>query len=292
MNQDTEIRNGYTVTATMKRIWSIQLEMVSHILDVCKRHDLRIWADWGTLLGTVREHGFIPWDDDIDLMMMRDDYEKLVSLADSEFKSPFFLQCVHTEKNYFHGHIQVRYDGTSAVLPIDINQNFHQGVFVDIFVYDNIPDKFDEHWKWSIKKAKWLKKCLLTTYYGSDSTFKFLVAWSICKIVGSMKIYRMYERQFTKYNLSETKRIACPTFDYKQVERESKDREWYSETLWLPFENIKLPVPKEYDKVLRSLYGNSYMTPAQASSGHGVIIFDTERSYTELLAEMRKNKQK
>lgn len=278
------------VTASMKRVWSLQLEMVSHILDVCKRHNLGIWADWGTLLGTIREHGFIPWDDDIDLMMMRDDYEKLVSLADSEFKSPFFLQCAHTEKNYFRGHIQVRYDGTSAVLPIDINQTFHQGVFVDIFVYDNIPDKFDKHWKWSVTKAKWMMKCLLATCYGSDSAVKSLLARSICRIVGSMKIYKAYESQFTQYNLKETRNVACPAFDYKQVERESKDREWYNETIWLPFEDIMLPVPKEYDKVLKKLYGDSYMTPTQAPSGHGEIVFDTERPYAELLSEMRKNK--
>lgn len=290
MNDNAEIRNGYMVTASRKRIWSIQLEMVSHILDVCKRHGLRIWADWGTLLGVVREHGFIPWDDDIDLMMMRDDYERLVSLADTEFKSPFFLQCVHTEKNYFRGHIQVRYDGTSAILPIDINQTFHQGIFIDIFVYDNIPDKFDGHWKRSVKKAKWLMKCLLTTYYGSDSIIKSLVARTICKIVGSMKIYKAFERQFTQYNLTETRCVACPTFDYKQVERESKEREWYNDTIWLPFEDIMLPVPKEYDKVLKTLYGDSYMVPVQAPSGHGEIIFDTGHPYTELLTEMRKNK--
>ena len=121
MNDLEETRNGYLITAQMKRVWSIQLDITRHILDVCKRHGLRVWADWGTLLGAVREKGFIPWDDDIDLMMMRDDYEKLILLADSEFRHPYFLQSFHTEKQYYRGHAQVRYDGTAAILKDDIN---------------------------------------------------------------------------------------------------------------------------------------------------------------------------
>ena len=82
----------------------IQLKIAAQVLDVCHRHGLRVWADWGTLLGAVREKGMIPWDDDIDLMMLREDYEQLIQLAGTEFRPPFFLQCVHTEQGYYRGH--------------------------------------------------------------------------------------------------------------------------------------------------------------------------------------------
>ena len=145
----------------------IQLKIAAHVLDVCRRHDLQVWADWGTLLGVVREKGMIPWDDDIDLMMLRDDYERLLLLADTEFPAPFFLQSFHTEKNYYRGHAQIRYDGTAAILPADIKQPFHQGIFVDLFVYDNIPDNLNStDWKRSLRMARMAQKCLLTAQYG------------------------------------------------------------------------------------------------------------------------------
>ena len=75
MNNLEETRNGYLITAEMKRVWSIQLGITRHILDVCKRHGLKVWADWGTLLGAVREKGFSPWDDETALGDLR--YEEL-----------------------------------------------------------------------------------------------------------------------------------------------------------------------------------------------------------------------
>ena len=296
MNMEEEKRNGYVMSSQKEKVRSIQIEITRHILDVCNRHSLRIWADWGTLLGTVRERGFIPWDDDIDLMMMRDDYEKLIQLSDSEFTHPFFLQSVHTEKQYCRGHIQVRYDGTTAVLPIDIYQPFHQGIFVDIFVYDNIPDEMGREWNRSLRKAKWAMKCLQSAYYNRFSQetpfdyVKFVIAKTICLIFGSKNIYRLFERQFTKWNSVECRCIACPTFNIKWIKRETKEKEWYSKTIMMPFENIELPVPANYHEVLTAIYGKDYMTPRKDPSGHGEVIINPDRPYQDVLVELRNKK--
>ncbi len=278
---------------SLSKACEIQLKIASHILDVCNRYSLRVWADWGTLLGAVRERGFIPWDDDIDLMMMRDDYEKLIQLADTEFTSPFFLQSVHTEKQYFRGHAQVRYDGTSAILPDDVNQPFHQGIFVDIFVYDNIPDEKGRAWKRSLRKAGLARKCLQTAYYKGLrlseplTSVKFIIAKAVCLLFGPMSIYRIFERQFTKWNNTDCQCVACPTFDLKQIGRETKRKEWYSHTVMLPFENIELPAPANYHEVLTAVYGNDYMVPRRAPSGHGEMIVSADKSYKDVLAELK-----
>lgn len=296
MNLAEEIRNGYVIGPETKKVWEVELEITKHILDVCRRHNLKIWADWGTLLGAVREKGFIPWDDDIDLMMMRDDYEKLIRLADSEFRHPFFLQSFHTDKQYYRGHAQVRYDGTTAILPDDINQPFHQGIFVDIFVYDNIPDDKGRKWEKAIHNAKWALKCLQTAYYKRFdikkpvTTVKFLIARTACMFLGPGNIYRFYERQFTKWNSLESRAIACPAYDYRQIERETKLKEWYRETLFFPFENIEIPVPGKFDEVLRVIYGQNYMKPCKAPSGHGEIILYAEKSYIDVLQELKHKK--
>ena len=97
MNLNDEVRRDYFISAQMKKVWAIQIMMVQKLLEVCNRHNLKIWAEGGTLLGTIREHGYIPWDNDIDLKMFRNDYDKLLSIASQEFKSPFFFQSIISE---------------------------------------------------------------------------------------------------------------------------------------------------------------------------------------------------
>lgn len=87
-----EIRNDYLVPAAMKRAWACQLDLLKELLRVCDKYNLKCWADYGTLLGAVRHKGYIPWDDDIDMVMLREDYDKLVEIADKELKHPYFCK--------------------------------------------------------------------------------------------------------------------------------------------------------------------------------------------------------
>ena len=94
---DEEVRNGYTVTSKAKRAWAVQIDLLIKLDEVCKKYGLRYFADSGTLLGAARDHGFIPWDDDIDVTMLRADYEKLKEVADKEFEYPYFYQDMYRD---------------------------------------------------------------------------------------------------------------------------------------------------------------------------------------------------
>lgn len=296
MNTDQEKRGDYIISSEMKKNWAVQLEITQHILDVCKRHNLKVWADWGTLLGVVRDKGFIPWDDDIDLMMMREDYEKLTKLADSEFRHPYFFQCAHTDKQYYRGHAQVRKDGTASIIPNDIDQPFHQGIFVDIFVYDSIPDQLGLSWKMSLIKATLAKKCLSTAYYKRFSiktpltSIKYAIARFFCLLFGAKNIYNFFERQFTKWNSVDCRRIACPTFNCRKMDHRIKEKSWYDGTVMLPFEDTVLPVPTSYHDVLAREFGQDYMIPRHDKTAHGEMIILTDTPYQEVLADLKKKR--
>ena len=90
----SEVKHGFEITEKQKRVWAIELEMADRLLTVCRENNLRIFADAGTMLGAVRHKGFIPWDDDMDLAMFREDYDKLCEIAPRYFTEPYFFQNV------------------------------------------------------------------------------------------------------------------------------------------------------------------------------------------------------
>ena len=83
-----EERSNYLVTAERKQLWAVHLDLLNKFQEICKRHNLKYWADGGTLLGAVRHQGFIPWDDDIDIVMLRDDFNKFIDFAQEELNYP------------------------------------------------------------------------------------------------------------------------------------------------------------------------------------------------------------
>ena len=119
----------------LRKAQLIMLEMLIEFDAICKKHQLQYWLDSGTLLGAVRHQGFIPWDDDIDLSMPVEDYNKFLKIAKSELSSEIFFQTSQTDKDFKFDYIKLRSNKASIVEfhEKDKQIKYHQGVFVDIF---------------------------------------------------------------------------------------------------------------------------------------------------------------
>ena len=283
-NLEQEERKGYVVPAEMKKVWQVQLTLVKKLLEVCDKHHLGIWADGGTLLGTVREHGYIPWDDDIDMAMLRPDYDRLVSLAAKEFEPPFFFQCGYTEKVYPRGWARLRMDGTTAITASKVFYHTHQGVFVDIFPYDAVPNDNVDLDRLVARRNELMDTMTHAAAFDALHPFRSIGLMKYRSRFG--ELYKDFEDLFRINQMENCDQVSCLTFlvDPTYLFR---NKHWYEGTLYLPFEDVEMPIPSGYDEILTKQYGD-YMTPVKAPSYHGGFWkLDAETGYEKYLPELK-----
>lgn len=291
-----EVRSGYLVSEQMKKVWAIELDMVQKFVEVCEKYDLEYFMDGGTLLGAVRHKGFIPWDDDIDLIMPRKDYNKLLEIAPREFKSPYFLQSTMTENGFFRTHAQLRNSNTTGFIPIDRNKDINRGIFMDIFVLDGVADncilRFMHKFEIQVNK-KILAYRYDRNYAKLNLPKKVLYYFSrlFFKVI-PFKVYfnRFNKKVLARYSNKKTKRIGDLTLKWrKNVQWPS---EWYDGYYLLPFENLKLRAPMFYKDILAWQYGDYMKIPENihAANGrvHETITFDPDTPYKLYFDRLKK----
>jgi len=281
-----EIRCGYKVSEKMKKVWAVELNLLEQFDKLCRENNLQYFVDSGTLLGAVRHQGFIPWDDDIDVVMFRDDYEKLKIIAKDAVSSPYFYQNSYNDLMIW-AFSKLRDSRTTAIEFPDFPQEFHQGIFIDIFPLDDVPD--GERMKPVIGRMQreiWMSVV-------DPEGLKKLIDQGQSMAMGAevlMELLKMQVRErldvFEQFNLSQFGKSSevCFITDYF-LEIPSVKREWYSEVVYLPFENMMVPAPAEYEKYLKCRYGD-YMAPVQAPNMHEGIFLDPETQYTKYINKL------
>ena len=288
MNLVEEVICGFKVSAKRKKVWDSELKMVKIFINICSKYNLKYVAAGGTLLGAIRHKGYIPWDDDIDLMMPRDDYEAFLNIAQSELPENLFLQCSKTEKIYPNGHAQIRNSNTTCLIGSsypDLKNGKNCGIFIDIFPYDDVPDKIEVRNKHA-GKIKFLKKlCLYKLYKGTGlkGFIKNVIQACYFSIHSVEKTIKKIDVISQKYN-HKTNTVALVSF-MPGYGKNVWDKEWFNETTTCKFEDIEIAIPVKYDEVLRTEFGDYMQLPKDLNDGsmHGTCYFDTEKSYREYL---------
>ena len=277
-----EVRCDFKITTKIKKLWSYQIEIMKEIERICKKLKIRYFAGGGTMLGAIRHKGFIPWDDDIDLMMFREDYEIFCKAAPYELKSQFFLQSAYTENDYGCPHIKVRNSTTTGATKYDFGFKYNKGIFVDIFPLDNIPDDDDEFHQMCENIKREQRKVDIAVrqffYVGNEiiSDKEKEECKSYIDEVGVYRAYQAVERECTRYMFEKTKRVCCLAFHLNDYVNYNKSD--FEKVIHVPFEKTTICVPNGYDHFLTERYGD-YMKLVKGGSLHGELIIDFNVPY-------------
>lgn len=286
-----EERSGFLVTEKRKKVWAVELELLEKFDEICRKHHLSWYAYYGTLLGAVRHQGFIPWDDDIDVIMFRDDYEKFQIIAPQEFTEPYFYQNSYTDQVIWP-FSKLRDSRTTAIESCftGLGDSFHQGIFIDIFPFDSArePNNLQMDLAVEMQHLLWIGitnpelALQVVTQEPPESVLKQYMLDYLGKNL--QQRFRIFEN-YNLASLEKSKKVNYILSELVIHDCQSVDKDWFRETVYLPFENMRIPVPVEYDKILRNCYGN-YHEFVQGGSAHEGLLIEPDIPYKEYFSHL------
>lgn len=283
---EEEVRCGYLVSHKMKEVWAVELDLLNELLRVCKKYDIKIFANGGTMLGAARHHGFIPWDDDIDMMLTRAEYNKLCTVANKEFKYPYFFQTEYTDYGSLRGHAQLRRSDTTGAIETEIRKDINQGIFIDIFPLDVLPnERVFKKWR---NRARYYFSNAISIYKpcGMKTSARFLLRRNVrlpyIYSKSSDFWYSKFENECGRYNNTDGGYYGTMVFLFRGEYDKHKPKKLYQSVAYLPFEMLQIPVPEKYEEALTAQFGDWHVF-IKGGQLHGNILFDTDRSYKEVL---------
>lgn len=280
------------MNADLKEIQKRLTVMLAVFDEYCKKHNLKYFAWGGTMLGAIRHHGFIPWDDDIDVMMPRPDYNRLMALTLTGFVDGYRIIGPHNQHNMQLAYMKME-DMNSTIVDNILAIDHPSGIFIDIMPIDGVPSDANQAEDVFMQYKKYLKGAVSSsvpyTFRNVISNDKNIKHISLLSYVKSLIYRRFYSSQYFynkcdklaasyDYDLSEYVRIySSPHFSKHKM-----SRAWFDDTMDVVFENITIKCPAAYDKILTLLYKNYMELPPveKRTTDHHFYFLDLERRYT------------
>ena len=294
-----EVRNGFFIPTAVKQAWAAQLQVLDVIETICRKHDITYFADWGTMLGTVRHGGYVPWDDDMDICMKRADYTRFKEAAKTELPKDFRIHDYEHQEVHWLFLSRVANSVHINFEPEHMKQfhNFPYIAGIDIFVLDYLyKDEQQE-----TQRCEEVKHIIAV----ADS----IIAGEIAQPVKEanliqleqkyhktfnrkldnrhmgIELYRLAEEQMARVPKEESDRMA-QIFPWGLLGNRGQDKKYYEKFVRLPFENTTMPVPADYHRILSGRY-HDYFKIYKVWSGHDYPYFEGQRKNLQAVADFK-----
>lgn len=260
----------------------VQIDLLSKLLDVCKQNNIMVYPIYGTLLGLVRDGGYIEGDDDIDVAIMREDYDRLISLQ-KQFTGKYFLQTGANDDCFFGGYAKLRNIQTTAIIPQNWWKNCCEGISIDIFPLDYArSDKKKEVAR--LKKIRFYQRLLYANSYGFFANFMDMpfLKWKFYKYLGKLlgrkKMLTGLDGEFKAGDKQNSQLSVYTRYRNGQYKGQVYfPKSLFEKIIKLNFEGVLLPVPTGFDQLLKLFYGDNY------NSQHGFIEWKRRHGFYNTL---------
>lgn len=269
----------------ISEVWFHEQDILNVIHKVCIDNNLKYSLIFGTLLGAVRHGGFIPWDDDIDIIMPRDDYERLIALWDDAAPEGYILQNKRTDSDFTQNFTKIRKDNTTFIQDeIEKTKKYHTGIFVDVFPADRVAPEGIK------RKVQYMASALnLLTARGYSSKSKGITGFFekiiLCLPQSiQLKIYRRTEEIISSWsNNFESEWYSPNTI---AVCKRYFAPNMFEDISMIRFKDKEYCCVKDADNILTKIYGDYMKMPPIEDRvwKHHPIIVDFEHNYTEIAA--------
>jgi len=260
------------------------LEIMKYIDALCREHGIVYYIMGGTALGAVRHGGFIPWDDDLDIFMTPDQYEKFKAVFEKQESEQFVLQEWRTTPNYLE-YAKIRMNGTTFIEEgFKDRKDMHHGIYVDIMILHKVPDSK------LIQKLVYLESKFVTLYGLSQRNWKpkskgqaavlKLLKILPCKLMAKIAYWHIY-----RYDNREKNFSYCYWITPAKFRSGLFDRSFFEEPVDIPFEDTVLLGSRKIKEYLAYRYGDYMKLPSEEAQKAAVhaCIFDTENDYTKYI---------
>lgn len=252
----------------LRRLQLVQTALLQEFDRVCRLYGIKYIIGSGTLLGAVRYKGFIPWDDDIDVEMLREDYEKFRSIANKSLHEKVFFQDHKTDPHFPWLYGKLRMHGTRAVRLGQEHLKMHSGVFVDIFPRDPVPNNDSGRILYE-SVAKLCRKILYARVAKvTAESSKARLGWAVASMVPKVIPFAIAYLLRKCIDSNTAKRVRSYGY-HGRYETEGYDKQWFTELIEIEFEGGVYYAPADWDGYLRFVYGADYMIPPPVSERTG-----------------------
>lgn len=261
----------------------IMVEILAYFDKVCRQNNINYSLIGGSLIGAIRHQGIIPWDDDIDVILSRDNYLKIIEILEKDDDARFKILTKNNTKDYFFPFPKLVDKRTYVVEHQNLEQISEYGIYIDIFSYNFMPNSQKERTK-AVKKIKLYnsmmsRKKLNFKKEGIKQNFLRFNKNMISKVIGYDSIYKKLEKIYNKYSKNKSDYVVSnwPIYDIsKEIQKSNSIAEYIN----VSFENIQVMIFKNYDEILKTTFGDyMQLPPEDKRKSHGLEAY--WRNYNE-----------